>query len=328
MSRATISNADLLANLLKTGTAGNQKEFLKVATGLIERERQKGHLNLAERLQKIIQQQNRSRPVVQSIDHNKNNLDGLYFRQIPDRSLDDLSLPVIVKKQIQELVHEQHSADVLRSYNLKPRNRILLAGEPGNGKTSLAGALAYELMVPLLTVRYDTLIGSYLGETGARLNKLFAEVRNERCVLFFDEFETLGKERADAQETGEIKRVVSALLLHIDDLPDYVVAVAATNHHELLDKAVWRRFQLKLELPSPTYEQLVRFISTVQKRSKINFGYPPKVLAKELLGHNYAEAEEFCLGVVRTAVLAGCISDAKKVTKQKLEQWHKQLRPL
>ena len=141
---------------------------------------------------------------------------------------------------------------MLRSYGLEPRNKILLIGPPGNGKTSLAEAIAEALMVPLLTVRYESIIGAYLGETASRLSKLFEYAKTRQCVLFFDEFDTIGKERGDQHETGEIKRVVSSLLMQIDALPSYVVTIAATNHDALLDQAVWRRFQVKLELPKPT----------------------------------------------------------------------------
>jgi len=103
-------------------------------------------------------------------------------------------------------------------------------------------------MVPFVIARYDGLITSYLGETATRLRRLLEFAHTRQCVLFFDEFDTLGKERDDIHETGEIKRVVSSLLLHIDDLPAHVVVVCATNHPELLDRAVWRRFQLKLQL--------------------------------------------------------------------------------
>ncbi len=322
-----MSQADLLVNLIKTASSGNQQAFHEVASQLIQRERAKGHRVLAERLDKSLQGSGRSLPVVQSINNNSQNKKELFFEIIPERGLNDLTFSASIKEQVNELVEEQHKADVLHAYNLKPRNKILLAGAPGNGKTSLAEAIAYELMVPLIVVRYDSLIGSYLGETAAKLNSLFEYARGRRCVLFFDEFETLGKERADAQETGEIKRVVSALLLQIDDLPDFVVTLAATNHPELLDKAVWRRFQLRLELPKPTREQLSNFIEAISQRTQVDFGYANETLAKKLLGQSFAEVEEFCLGIVRRAVLTGQTKDAKQLTQQKLQQWQQQLKP-
>ena len=113
----------------------------------------------------------------------------------------------------------------------------------------------------------------------------------------------------------------------MDDLPDYVVVVAASNHPELLDRAVWRRFQLRLELPPPTRAQLTSFIENIATRTKVNFGYASETLAKQLLGISFAEAEEFCLSVARRAVLDQRSSDAKTITQAKLNQWRTRLQP-
>src|SRR5260370_36934670 len=112
--------------------------------------------------------------------------------------------------------------------------------------------MAESLEIPLFNVRYELMIGSFLGETAARLKRVFDYARTTPCVLFFDEFDAVGKERGDTHETGEIKRVVTSLLMQVDDLPSYVVVIAATNHAELLDRAVWRRFQFRLTVPGPS----------------------------------------------------------------------------
>ncbi|MBN0926476.1 ATP-binding protein, partial [Pseudomonas aeruginosa] len=125
----------------------------------------------------------------------------------PQKRMQDLILPNQIQEIVGEIIQEHHRVDLLRSYNLEPRNRLLLIGPPGNGKTSLAEGVAEALMVPLLVVRYESIVGTYLGETAVRLKKLFEYASSRRCVLFFDEFETLGKERGDTHETGEIKRV-------------------------------------------------------------------------------------------------------------------------
>src|SRR5437762_446499 len=134
-------------------------------------------------------------------------------------------------------------------------------------------------MVPLFTVRYHSVIGSYLGETAVRLRHLFDHVRSRRCVLFFDEFDTVAKERGDIHETGEIKRVVSSLLLQIDALPSYVVVVTATNHPELLDRAVWRRFQLRLSLPAPGRTEIVQWFDRFRDHSGFPLAHSPSLLA-------------------------------------------------
>ena len=130
----------------------------------------------------------------------------LFEEKMPEKRLEQLLLPDNVVETCRAIIEEQMRADLLRSYGLEPGNKILLIGPPGNGKTSLAEAIAEALMVPLITVRYDTIIGAYLGETASRLSKLFEYASTRQCVLFFDEFDTIGKERGDQHETGEIKR--------------------------------------------------------------------------------------------------------------------------
>lgn len=320
----------MLVELIKTATNGDQQSFRKAAESLIQDERNKGHRILADRLTKSLQpngyfngKNSASRP---GMDVGSSHKD-LIFEFIPERTLNSLVLPEKIQEQVQEFIEEQHRAELLHSYNLSPRNRVLLAGLPGNGKTTLAEALATELMYPLIVVRYETLIGSYLGETSSRLKHVLEYAKTQRCVLFFDEFDTLGKERGDTHETGEIKRVVSSLLLQLDALPDYVVVVAASNHPELLDRAVWRRFQLRLELPPPTRVQLTHFIESISSRCQVKFGLASETIAKRLLGSNYSDVEEFCLGVVRKAVLDQRADNAKEITQLKLEQWKNRLKP-
>ena len=142
-------------------------------------------------------------------------------------------------------------------------------------------------------------------------------------MLFLDEFETIGKERGDTHETGEVKRVVSSLLLQIDSLPDYVLVIAASNHLELLDKAVWRRFQVRAELPLPRLEQLNAFISKKAKDALLDFGYSSETLAKKIEGLSFAEAEDFCLDIIRGALLAQETKNARTIVHRVIEEWEK-----
>lgn len=328
-----MAQADTLVEIVKAASSGDQQSFRKAAESLVQEERGKGHRVLADRLSKALQyspsfQTRQPGSTTPSSAGGGGVHKELIFEINPERPLSTLLLAEKTKTQLSELIEEQHRAELLHSHNLRPRHKVLLAGAPGNGKTTLAEALACELMVPLIVVRYETLIGSYLGETSSRLKNILDYVKTQRCVLFFDEFETLGKERGDTHETGEIKRVVSSLLLQMDDLPDYVVVVAASNHPELLDRAVWRRFQLRIELPIPTRTQLAQFINSIAQRCQTNFGLTAETLAKHLLGLNFAETEEFCLSIVRRAVLDQRTDDAKEITKIKLDQWRERLKPI
>ncbi len=312
-----MARADLLCDLIKSGITGESLSFRKAAEAICAEERAKQHEVLAKKIEDILKtsssQMQRKEPPTQAFSISGNG-SSLFQEVVPERRLDQLFLSDVVKQSCNELVEEQMRADLLRSYGVEPRNKVLLVGPPGNGKTSLAEALATSLMVPLYVVKYESLIGAYLGETASKLAKLFEYVKTRQCVLFFDEFETLGKERGDQHETGEIKRVVSSLLLQIDALPSYVVVVAATNHEALLDQAAWRRFQIKLELKKPSRRNLELWFSTFEKRTGFKFGLESATIAKKLLGRSYAEAEEFALSVYRQYILRSPCESAKPIT--------------
>lgn len=317
-----MARADLLCDLIKSGIAGENLSFRKAAEAICAEERAKQHEVLARKIEDILKTTNsqiqRKEPHSYAFSINGNGVN-LFHEVVPGRRLDQLFLSDTVKQACNELVEEQMRADLLRSYGVEPRNKVLLIGPPGNGKTSLAEAIATSLMVPLYVVKYESLIGAYLGETASKLAKLFEYVKTRQCVLFFDEFETLGKERGDQHETGEIKRVVSSLLLQIDALPSYVVVVAATNHEALLDRAAWRRFQIKIELNRPSRRNLELWFSAFEKKTGFKFGLEPATIAKKLLGQSYAEAEEFALSVYRQYILKSPCENAKPITLSQLK---------
>ncbi len=210
-----MARAELILDLVQSGFSGNRVRFRKVVAALAAEERAKGHTALADRIIGSIPPDGNGKreSAVFSASGRDRESGELVFEKTPAFRLDDLILPEVVGEAVSGLIEEQLRADLLRSCNLEPRHRVLLTGAPGNGKTSLAEALADALAVPFLVVRYESVIGSYLGETAQRISRVFDYARSRRCVLFFDEFDAVAKERGDAQETGEIKRVVSSLLL-------------------------------------------------------------------------------------------------------------------
>jgi SpoVK/Ycf46/Vps4 family AAA+-type ATPase len=242
------------------------------------------------------------------------------------RRLSDLVLRPDVVEQIEEFIDEFTQASLLRSNSLEPRHTLLLVGPPGNGKTSLAEAMAAELSLPLLTLRYDAIVDSFLGETSNRLRKLIDYATDTPCVLFFDEFDAVGKERNDVQETGEIKRVVSSLLVQMDRLPSHTLVICATNHPELLDRAVWRRFEVVLEIGRPDRAQLKIWFERFEETLN---GEPAGITADQfadyMAGQNMSAVEAFTLDVRRRLVLskgvlspAGAIEHVMKRGKQRL----------
>jgi AAA+ superfamily predicted ATPase len=316
-----MARADLLLNIVRAGAKGDQASFRKALEALVAEERSKQHHIFADRLAAHLTQNGSgsSTPLLSGVRNGQSS--DLYYEIEPRRRLQDLILPTSLNSTCRELIEEQNRADLLRSHGLEPRHRVLLAGPPGNGKTSLAEALATELAASFLVVRYEGVIASYLGETAVRLAKLFEQVRTRRCVLFLDEFDVVGKERGDIHETGEIKRVVSSLLLQVDALPSYVVVVTATNHPELLDRAVWRRFQLRLRLPPPSLSQAEEWFKLFEKRLGTSLGHPCDTLAKKLRGLSFSELEQFGLDVHRRYLLSLPDADIRRIVSERLAQW-------
>lgn len=320
-----MARSDLLISLVRAGAAGDRAALKSAAEALVADERAKNHNILADRIESALA----AVPVTPSLltaASGGGGKDAILEVQ-PRTRLSDMLLPLPAQQHGMQVVEEHLRADVLRMHGYEPRHRILLSGPPGNGKTSFAEALAEAMALPFFTVRYDALVGSFLGETNTRLRKLFDYVRTRPSVLFFDEFDALGKERGDTHETGEIKRVVSFLLMQIDQLPSYVVVVAATNHAELLDRAVWRRFQVRLSFPAPTAKQLETFVTKQIDR------WPdrPKSSSSQIVNAlglvSYAEALDFCQNVRRRHILGLGNLAIEAALSAELELWSSRVQP-
>lgn len=163
----------------------------------------------------------------------------------------ELILHPYVKDRIDEFLQSVRMHDVWVAEGIAASNRLLIYGPPGTGKTSLARVVAKELDLPLVVSRSDALVSSLLGQTSRNIRNIFHFAESNPCVLFLDEFDALAKNRKDAREIGELQRVVIALLQNIDALSPSCILIAATNHPELLDPAVWRRFDYTIEVGLP-----------------------------------------------------------------------------
>jgi predicted AAA+ superfamily ATPase len=317
-----VARSDLLVDLVEAERKGDRERFRRLVEAVIAEERSKQHHLVADRLSQLITTTGSTRLLEK--DAHKGAVGDLIAEFVPERRLSELQLADSVVDVTTGLIEEHQRTELLRSHNLEPRNRVLLEGPPGNGKTSLAEAIATELMVPFYVLRYEALISSFLGETAGRLREVFDFARTRRCVLFLDEFDTLGKERSDEHETGEIKRVVSTLLLQIDRLPSHTIVVCATNHPELIDRAAWRRFQVRLGLEAPSRAERADFLERMQDRLGGSLGRAPRTLADKLDGASYAELEEFAVDVRRRYVLELPDADLGAIVSKRLDQWRAQ----
>lgn len=321
-----MARGDLLVALVKAGSTGDKGTFRTTAEAIIAEERAKRHDVLADRLTEVIRSNGSPMNGATAAYEPHSRSRELVTEVRPRRSIEELVLPADARQCLLQLIEEQQRADLLRAHGLEPRNRVLLVGPPGTGKTTLAEGLADALAVSLFVVRYEAIIGSYLGETATRLKRVFDYARTTPCVLFFDEFDAIGKERGDIHETGEIKRVVSSLLMQIDELPSYTMVVAATNHPELLDRAAWRRFQVRVNLPMPTRQQLAAFIESLLLRFAEDQRQSSASIAKRLGNISYAEAEQFCLDVRRRQVLAMGQSTLQDIIHEQVALWSSKYR--
>ncbi len=259
-----MTTARHIVALLQSHIDGDEDRFLSVATQLAAHEARQGHGKLAQELRELVDAaKGKSATVARRgagpvpMAQPKGELAGLLEARYSDVRLSSMVLKPELEERLARVLREQRQQERLRARGLAPRRKLLLVGPPGAGKTMTAAALAGELKLPLFTVLYDGLIGKLMGETATRLRLVFDAVVMQRGVYFFDEFDAIGAQRAGPNDVGEIRRVLNSFLqfLENDDGPSLIVA--ATNHPELLDKALYRRFDdvISYDLPDPSVVQ-------------------------------------------------------------------------
>ncbi len=222
----------------------------------------------------------------------------------PNIAEGELVLPRAIEVRVDEfIINVERYDEFLRADAALP-NRLLIYGQPGTGKTMLARNIAARLAVPLLTVRCDTLISSLLGQTSKNLRQVFEFSTQMPCVLFLDEFDALASARGNDRDVGELQRVVISLLQNIDALPENLVLIASTNHEQLLDMAVWRRFGFRIPMPMPDARQREK-IWTSRLTNMLNTDINISDLSKKSEGFSGAIIEQVCLDARRDAVIDG-----------------------
>lgn len=305
-----MASGKLLRQLIKSGIDGNDDSFRQVSEAIINEERQKQHHLLANDLERILYGRAKSstpgmRKLVESIptDHER----GMPLVEVrePVRSLIDVVLSDENRSCIEELLMEHHRVETLQSYGMRAVDRILFCGPPGCGKTLTAEVIATELNMPLVTVRIDSVISSYLGETASSLRKVFEYISASPMVVLFDEFDALAKERSDLAEHGEIKRVVNAVLQMMDSYEGQSVMIAATNHETILDSAVWRRFEEVLFFEPPNLEQLRKLLEMKLRGVRREFSVDEAKIVSKFNGMTYADVERVLRRSVKEMVLQG-----------------------
>lgn len=255
-----------LIALLKSHIDGDNEHFLSVAMQVAAHEARQGHGKLAQELRDLVDEaRERSKergekpvPLVQP----KGELAGLVSVNYSDTRLSSMVLPADLEERLKRVLTEQRQQHRLRSHGLVPRRKLLLLGPPGSGKTMTAAALAGELRVPLFTVVFDTLISKFMGETASKLRIVFDAMISTRGVYFFDEFDAIGSRRGEQNDVGEIRRVLNSFLQLLEKDDSDGLIIGATNHPELLDPALFRRFDDVIRYSLPDDKIAVRILKT------------------------------------------------------------------
>ncbi|MFM2378437.1 MAG: hypothetical protein RLZZ143_1015, partial [Cyanobacteriota bacterium] len=220
-------------------------------------EARQGHGKLAQEIRELIDQAKASKSVIEKksdpipLVQPKGDLANLVSVRYPDIRLSDMILTSDLEFRLKRVLTEQRQGKRLREHNLTPRRKLLLVGPPGSGKTMTAEALAGELKLPLFTTLYDSLMGKYMGETASRLKLIFEAMTITKGVYFFDEFDAIGTQRHNSNDVGEIRRILNSFLMFLEQEQGDSLILAATNHPQLLDKALFRRFDDVIEYQLP-----------------------------------------------------------------------------
>jgi len=325
-----MARADLLRKLFAGYQRHDDAAFRSAAAEMIDEERRKSHPILANELDRILRNgsgvngETKTMIPFQPAPSDSDRKMALLEVRQPQRFLNELVLDAKVCASIQGMIREFREWDVLEANGLLPVRRVAFCGPSGCGKTAMAEAVAAELALPMVYVRFDAVVSSLLGETAANLRKVFDYAQRGRWILFFDEFDAIGRSRDDASEHGELKRVLNSFLQILDNFTGRSLVIAATNFEQVLDPAVWRRFDeiVRFERPAETQIKLLarkRLASVTVSDEQVDR------LAPALNGSSYADAERVYLDIRKQCVLRGDRRVQEDDVEQALARHHYRL---
>ena len=293
-----MATANQLKMLVKSHFEENNEKFNTIALQIAAHEARLGHTNLANDIRKIIESSKNNKPRLKNID---SNLQGLFLEIYPQERLSDLVVSPQIKERIERIIHEFTYKDKLFKHNLENRRKILFSGNPGTGKTMTASIIANELRLPIYVVLMDKIVTKYMGETSAKLRQIFDFIKDVPAVYLFDEFDAIGGQRGKDNEVGEMRRVLNSFLQFLERDHSDSLIIAATNNLELLDQALFRRFDDVIRYQLPTDNEKLQLL-----KNRLNGNLSNKEikdLLPELTSLSHAEINQACLDVIKTSVI-------------------------
>lgn len=264
-----MATSEQIKALLRSHADRDDQRFYSIALQVAAQEARQGHHKLANDIKAMVESSQKNTPVgpavpstrpIPLVQQPKGDLRGLLeLTHSPVRS-NELVLSGNVQERLDQVLLEQRQKDKLAQFGLFARRKLLFTGPPGTGKTMSSAVLSTELRLPLYTIVLDSLITRFMGETAAKLRLIFDHIKQTRAVYLFDEFDAIGTQRGSQNDVGEIRRVLNSFLLFVEQDDSESIIVAATNHPELLDKALYRRFDDIIRFEKPGKEQIIRLI--------------------------------------------------------------------
>jgi MoxR-like ATPase len=302
--------ADQLKTMIESFAASDDQRFYRTALQLAADEARRGHGKLAQELRELVDAARArgaalpagvKRPI--PLAQPRGDLGQLVAASYPDLKVGDMVLSPDLARGLERVLRENRGTARLHEHGLRARRKLLLVGPPGTGKTMTARAIAGELHIPLYLVRFESMITKFMGETAAKLKLVFNAMSSVRAVFLFDEFDAIGAQRALPNDTGEIRRILNSFLQFIEADESESILVAATNHSEILDRALIRRFDDVLTYRLPKAAEIV----ATMNRTLGDF--PTKdvrweQVAQEAEGLSYAEIVRACDDAAKDMVLA------------------------
>ncbi len=291
--------AEQLKALIKANYEPTNDRFTTITLQIAAHEAKLGHTNLADDLKKIIDKAKQFRPRLNTIN---NDLQGFLIEVQPTDKRSDLILSSEIIERIKRIEKEFIQKDKLRRHGMKNRRKILFSGPPGTGKTMTAYVIAHELCLPLNIILMDKIVTKFMGETSAKLRQVFDFINDNQGVYLFDEFDAIGTERAKDNDVGEMRRVLNSFLQFIEKDDSDSIIIAATNNLNLLDQALFRRFDDVLHYQLPDDSEKTKLIENKLGSYKGNYNIAEIVGSIGNLSHS--EITQACNDSVKETILS------------------------
>ena len=311
-----MATADQIKSLIRSHLSKDDERFHTLALQIAAHEAHQGHTSLAHDIREIVDKSRKIRNANMLLKFPQD-LAEMALPESPDTPLSAMVIPTPFRDRLQRIINEFRQQEKLKRHGLSNRRKILLSGPPGTGKTLTARVLAHELRLPLYTIQVDKLIMKFMGETSARLRRVFDLIKDQQGVYLFDELDAIGGERSLDNDVGEMRRVLNALLQFIEQDNSESLIVGTTNNPALLDRALFRRFDDVLHYELPDEELRRTLIENVLANFKGRLGWKPVIAESRDLSH--AEIDHACRDAIKDAIL---LDKAKVETKALIRTLH------